>query len=84
MQATSAALLGAPSTAPETLTGRMSPLKGQQMKNFVSYIRTAARNRAAYNRTVAELASLPSEALRDLHMARCDIPHVAHVTVYGF
>ncbi len=51
--------------------------------SILTRIRIAARNRRAYNRTIAELQNLPGEALRDLRISRSDIPRVAHDAVYG-
>lgn len=41
------------------------------------------RARIAYNRTVAEMTSLPREIRADLHLDAGRIAHLAHQAVYG-
>lgn len=53
------------------------------MKTLVSQLRTAARNRAAYLRTVAELSQLSLDTRLDLDIYVGDVRRIAHRAVYG-
>lgn len=53
------------------------------MINVFSQIQTAARKRAAYNRTVAELSALPIQSRLDLDIYAGDIRDIARRAVYG-
>ncbi|MBV0911530.1 hypothetical protein [Anianabacter salinae] len=54
------------------------------MTRFFETLRDAARRRAAYNRTVAELRSLPIElAVEDLGIFPGDARNMARSAVYG-
>lgn len=53
------------------------------MKTLVSQVRTAARKRRAYMRTVSELRQLPLDAQLDLDLYAGDIRRIAHRAVYG-
>ena len=53
------------------------------MFSLISQIATAARNRAAYRRTVAELSALPLDTALDINVYYRDIPAIAHRAVYG-
>jgi uncharacterized protein YjiS (DUF1127 family) len=50
---------------------------------FIDKVRIAARKRAAYRRTVAELSALPLDTALDLDIYRDDIPRIARHAVYG-
>lgn len=51
--------------------------------NVIERIRIAARNRAAYRRTVAALRSMPLDIALDLDIARDDAALIARRAVYG-
>ncbi|MEM9779708.1 MAG: hypothetical protein AAF813_07300 [Pseudomonadota bacterium] len=53
------------------------------MESLFSRLQTAARKRAAYNRTVAELSALPLDSKLDLDIYQGDIPKIARAAVYG-
>lgn len=54
------------------------------MANLLNDLRAAARKRAAYNRTVAEISALPTRlAVEDLGMFPGDAHKIALRTVYG-
>ncbi len=54
------------------------------MASILKTIRTAAQKRAAYNRTYAEISSLPVEqAVEDLGIFPADAHKIALRTVYG-
>ncbi|QXT41067.1 hypothetical protein [Gymnodinialimonas ceratoperidinii] len=54
------------------------------MANLFKDLRNAARKRAAYNRTVAEISALPVEfAVEDLGMHPEDAHKIALRSVYG-
>ena len=53
------------------------------MMTFVSNFAAAARKRAAYNRTVAELRALPIDTALDLDIYRGDARRIAELAVYG-
>jgi hypothetical protein len=53
------------------------------MIGIISTLKTAARKRAAYNRTVAELEALPLDVALDLDIYRGDARKIAHRAVYG-
>ncbi|MGL4312037.1 MAG: hypothetical protein ACRCSU_16275 [Paracoccaceae bacterium] len=51
--------------------------------NVIERIRIAARNRAAYRRTVAALRSMPLDIALDLDIERDDAALIARRAVYG-
>lgn len=54
------------------------------MANLINDLRTAARKRALYNRTVAEISALPVElAVEDLGLHPEDAHKIALRSVYG-
>lgn len=53
------------------------------MKSFVSQVRTAARKRRAYMRTLSELRQLPQDTRRDLDLGTDELRSIAHRAVYG-
>lgn len=54
------------------------------MPSIIEQIRIAARQRAAYNRTVAELSAMPVElAVEDLGIFPGDARQIARRAVYG-
>jgi len=53
------------------------------MTDFVTRIRTAARKRAEYNRTMAELRSMPLDTMIDLDIAPNEFDRIARQAVYG-
>ncbi len=53
------------------------------MMTIVSNLAAAARKRAAYNRTVAELRALPLDTALDLDIYRGDARKIAQLAVYG-
>lgn len=54
------------------------------MTSIFANIRKAAAQRAAYNRTVAELSAMPVErAVEDLGIFPGDAQKIAYKTVYG-
>ena len=53
------------------------------MIGIISTLKTAARKRAAYNRTVAELEALPLDVALDLDIYRGDARKIARRAVYG-
>ena len=53
------------------------------MFSIIDQIRTAARKRVAYNRTVAELSSLPLHIALDLDIYQGDAHAIARKAVYG-
>jgi uncharacterized protein YjiS (DUF1127 family) len=54
------------------------------MTSIVSYLRSVAEKRAAYNRTVAELSRLDRQfAIEDLGIYPGDAHRIAHKAVYG-
>jgi uncharacterized protein YjiS (DUF1127 family) len=57
--------------------------KGKTMTTFFNDLRTAMRKRAAYNRTVAELQSMPLDVALDLGLYRGDAHAIARQAVYG-
>ncbi|MEM9792689.1 MAG: hypothetical protein AAF848_07080 [Pseudomonadota bacterium] len=57
--------------------------EGSDMESLFSRLQTAARKRAAYNRTVAELSALPLDSCLDLDIYKGDIPKIARAAVYG-
>ena len=50
---------------------------------FIDQLRTAARKRAAYNRTIAELSTLPLNVALDLDIYHGDARAIARKAVYG-
>lgn len=50
---------------------------------LIQSIRGAARRRAAYRRTVAELSALPLDTALDLNIPREDVRRIARRAVYG-
>lgn len=50
---------------------------------FISRLRLAARKRAEYHRTVAELRRLPIDTALDLDIYRGDAERIASRAVYG-
>lgn len=55
------------------------------MASIFTQIRTAAAKRAAYNRTVSELSSMPTElAIEDLGLFPGDAHKIARKAVYGY
>ena len=57
--------------------------KEHQMLNLLETIRTAARNRVAYSRTVAELSALSVRAQSDLGLHAGNIKQIARAAAYG-
>lgn len=53
------------------------------MLNLIETIRTAARNRVAYSRTVAELSALSVRAQSDLGLHAGNIKQIARAAAYG-
>jgi uncharacterized protein YjiS (DUF1127 family) len=53
------------------------------MIGIISTLKTAARKRAAYNRTVAELEALPLDVALDLDIHRGDARAIARRAIYG-
>lgn len=53
------------------------------MTQIVSQILTAAQKRIAYNRTIAEIESMPLDVALDLGIFREDAPLIAKKAVYG-
>ena len=53
------------------------------MPSIFTTIRNAARNRALYSNTLAELRSMPPAIRRDLGIDEGNIAEVAHRAVYG-
>ncbi|WP_238547578.1 hypothetical protein [Meridianimarinicoccus roseus] len=53
------------------------------MTAIITQIRTAARKRAEYNRTLAELQSMPLGTMIDFDLGPNDLPKLAHTAVYG-
>lgn len=53
------------------------------MTIIVNRLRNAAAKRAAYNRTVAEIASMPLDVALDLGLFREDAEKIAMKAVYG-
>lgn len=54
------------------------------MTSIIAQLRTAARKRAAYNRTVAELSAVSTErAVEDLGFFPEDAAQMARKAVYG-
>lgn len=53
------------------------------MTAIMTRLRTAAAKRAAYNRTVREISSLPREVAWDLGIFREDAERIAWKHVYG-
>lgn len=53
------------------------------MTGLFNTLNTAARKRAAYNRTVAELQALPLDIALDLDIYQGDIEKIARRAVYG-
>lgn len=53
------------------------------MMNIISELKSAAHKRAAYNRTVFELESLPLDVALDLDIYQADAQKIARRAVYG-
>lgn len=53
------------------------------MTALIAQIRTAARKRAEYHRTLAELKTMPVDTMIDLDLAPNEFPKIAHDAVYG-
>lgn len=54
------------------------------MASILTTLRTAARKRAAYNRTIAEISAIPTElAVEDLGIYPGDARKIAYRSVYG-
>jgi uncharacterized protein YjiS (DUF1127 family) len=53
------------------------------MMDIIARLQTAARKRAAYARTVAELEAMPLDVALDLDIYRGDARKIAHRAVYG-
>ncbi|MEL6169049.1 MAG: hypothetical protein AAFR35_10185 [Pseudomonadota bacterium] len=53
------------------------------MTGFYDRLMTAARKRAAYNRTVAEIEALPQNVALDLDIYPGDARKIARQAVYG-
>ena len=53
------------------------------MMTFIDRVTTAARKRAAYQRTVAELENLPLDVALDLDIYPGDARRIAYRAVYG-
>ena len=53
------------------------------MKTLMTTMKTAARNRLAYHRTVTELQHLPLDVALDLDINPGDARRIAHKAVYG-
>jgi hypothetical protein len=53
------------------------------MMDIIARLRSAARKRAVYARTVAELEAMPLDVALDLDMFREDARKTAHRAVYG-
>ena len=53
------------------------------MANLVETLKTAARNRARYMRTKAELEAMPLDVALDLDIYPGDAGKIAHAAVYG-
>ena len=53
------------------------------MKSLITYLRTAARQRALYNRTASEIMRMPADIARDLNIYPGDAHHIARQIVYG-
>lgn len=50
---------------------------------MIQRLRNAARKRAAYRRTVAELSRLPVDTALDLDIYRGQVREIARAAVYG-
>ena len=53
------------------------------MMNVIERLKTAARRRAAYNRTLYELETMPLDVAIDLDLYPGDFRKIAHRAVYG-
>jgi uncharacterized protein YjiS (DUF1127 family) len=53
------------------------------MTSYMTKLMSAARKRAAYRRTIAELSTLPIDTALDLDIYQGDIPAIARRAVYG-
>jgi hypothetical protein len=53
------------------------------MMDIISRLRAAARKRAAYARTVAEIEAMPLDVALDLDIYRGDARKIARRAVYG-
>ena len=53
------------------------------MTRMLNELRSAALKRAAYNRTVHEIESMPLSVALDLDIYRPDARSIAHNAVYG-
>ena len=53
------------------------------MMQVIERLKTAARQRAAYNRTISELESMPLDVALDLDLYPGDFRKIAHRAVYG-
>ena len=58
-------------------------MKEHDMPSIITSIRIAARNRALYSTTLAELRSMTPATRRDLGINDTNITEVAHRAVYG-
>jgi hypothetical protein len=53
------------------------------MTSFISTLKNAASKRAAYNRTVAEIESMPLSVALDLGIYKGDAHRIAQRAIYG-
>lgn len=53
------------------------------MTDFFATLKTAAHNRAQYNRTMAALKAMPRETMIDFDIAPNDFARLAQTAVYG-